>query len=109
MRWSHHHGGAEAGVRQLRLPVQKVWRIQRPHTVSPRIVIQDYDIVADRQEDDRFTIRRWIRGELKTIDAYDGTYTESEKLQRLAELGLSGTTWIRDSPVAEPNKFRLVE
>jgi hypothetical protein len=73
------------------------------------VSIQDYDIVADRQADDRFTIRRWVRGELKIIDAYDGLYSESEMLQRLAELRPSGSTWIRDSPVAQPNKFRLVE
>lgn len=71
--------------------------------------IQDYDIVADRRADDCFTIRRWIRGALKIIDADDGVYNESEMLERLAELRPSGTTWIRDSPVAQPNEFRLVE
>ena len=72
-------------------------------------MVQDYDVVADRQMDDRFTIRRWIRGELKVIDGYDGLYTESEMFQLLRELRPSGDTWVRDSPVAQPNIFRLVE
>jgi hypothetical protein len=72
-------------------------------------VVQDYDIVADRQMDDRFTIRRWIRGQFVRIDGYDGLYTEPEMLQRLDELRPSGETWVRDSPEALPNIFRLVE
>jgi hypothetical protein len=72
-------------------------------------VVQDYDIVADRQMDDRFTIRRWIRGQLVKIDGYDGLYTESEMLGLLDELRPSGETWVRDSPEALPNIFRLVE
>jgi hypothetical protein len=72
-------------------------------------VVQDYDIVADRQMDDRFIIRRWIRGQLVKIDGYDGLYTESEMLGLLDELRPSGETWVRDSPEALPNIFRLVE
>lgn len=70
---------------------------------------EDYDIVADRRADDRFTVRRWIRGELVKIDGYADVYSEAELLQRLKELRPSGTTWVRDSPVLQPEIFRLVE
>lgn len=69
--------------------------------------MEDNDVVAERQSDGRYQIRRWRRsdGALLPIQGHDGLYDESEVYRRLEALRPTGDTYIRDSP----GSWRLVQ
>lgn len=62
--------------------------------------MQDNDVVADRQADGTYRIRRWHArdGALLPIPGHEGTYDEAEMYRRLDDLRSTGDTWVRDTP-----------
>jgi hypothetical protein len=62
--------------------------------------MQDNDVVADRQADGRYVIRRWrgADGRLLLIDGHEDRYDEEEMYRRLNVLRRTGATWVRERP-----------
>ena len=71
--------------------------------------MRDKDIVAIRQPDGRYILRRWMLAqnveEWSFIEGYGDTYDEAQTLQVLNQLRVTGDTWILD----RPRQPRLVE
>ena len=61
-------------------------------------MLQDHDIVADRQPDGRYVIREWVNGRLTPIRGYSPMYQETEMYRCLDELRSHGDTYMRESP-----------
>jgi hypothetical protein len=62
--------------------------------------IEDGDIVADRQSDGLYRIRRWraADGSLQAIDGHEELYDEEDMYRRLNRLRRTGETYVRDKP-----------
>ena len=67
----------------------------------------DDDIVAIRQPDGRYIIRRWQRRveHYESLDGHDASYDEADAMRRLRELRSIADTWV----VHPPDAPRLVE
>ncbi len=60
----------------------------------------DNDIVADRQSDGRYIIRRWRAsdGRLLFVDGCEESFDEEEMYRQLNVLRKSGDTYVREQP-----------
>ena len=69
--------------------------------------MQNNDVVADRQPNGQYCIRRWreVDGFLLPISGYESLYSETELYRHLDELRPTGDTYVRDSP----HSLRLVQ
>lgn len=62
--------------------------------------MQNNDVVAERQADGRYRIRRWRESDqtLFPIPGHDELYEEADMYLRLNQLRASGDTYVRDTP-----------
>lgn len=69
--------------------------------------MEDNDVVAERQSDGRYRIRRWRKADqtLHPIPGHEELYDESEMSRRLEILRTSGDTYVRDTS----HSMRLVQ